>query len=215
MTGNPLTRAFARLAGGPSDPYWDTFIRREPADPRALLGPQLRAAGEGLVYPIKTEVHDPRAMTGHLRELSRFFGADLLGVAACTPEALLGIDGQAPGDSAAPLTAAQWAEQFPFAVQAAIAWQYDQERDRGVGGQWGDLKTAVIAFNLASYIRELGYRATTTTLHSPALAAAAGLGTLTGQGKLRTPQFGEGVWLAYVVVTDLPLEPAEAGGARV
>jgi len=214
MPPNPFARLLGGLGSGP-DLYWDTFIRRTPADPGALLGPKLRAAGEGLVHPVKTEVHDPRAMTGHLRELSRFLGADLLGVAACTPEALVGLDGQAPGDSVAPLPAGPWAVQFPFAVQVAIQWAYDRDRDRGVGGQWGDLKTAAIAFNMASYIRELGYRATATSLHSPALAAAAGLGSLTPAGKLKTPEFGDQVWLANLVLTDLPLEPAGgAGGAR-
>ncbi len=191
-----------------ADPYWSDFIRRKPADSANLLGPRLRAAPTGLVYSIKTEVHDPQAMSGHLRELSKFFGADLLGVAASTPDLLAALEGMAPPEEGeAAHSAQQWASELPFAVMALIAWQHDPERDLGIGGQWGDLKTAVIAFNLAAYIRELGYRAIATNLHSAPLAAAAGLGTLASGGKLAVPGFGLHVWLANAVLTNLPLAP--------
>ncbi|MEK7215675.1 MAG: hypothetical protein AAB289_08790 [Chloroflexota bacterium] len=206
-------RRIGRLlqGGGEADPYWNDFIRRKPADPLNLLGRRLRDAPTGLVHTNKTEVHDPLAMTGHLRELSRFFGADMLGVAATTAGLLAPLEGLAPPEEGEPpYSAERWAADFPSAVVALIGWEYDPERDLGIGGQWGDLKTAVIAFNLAAYTRELGYRAIATGLQSVRLAAAANLGSVDSAGRITVAGFGTNVWLANAVLTNLPLAP---GGA--
>ena len=203
---NRLGRLFR--GGAEADPYWNDFIRRRPADPLNLLGPRLRAAPTGLVYPTRTEVHDPQAMTGHLRELSRFFGADGLAVAASTADHLAALEGMAPPEEGEPsYNAESWATEFPWAIVAFIAWDYDPQRDQGIGGQWGDLKTAVIAFNLAACIRELGYRAVATGLQSHKLATAAGLGSADAQGRISVSGFGARVWLANAVLTNLPLAP--------
>jgi epoxyqueuosine reductase QueG len=54
----------------------------------------------------------------------------------------------------------------------------------------------------------LGFRATVAP--QPAdekLAAQAGLGTLSSEGRLVTPQFGVKVYVANPIRTDLPLAP--------
>jgi len=63
-----------------------------------------------------------------------------------------------------------------------------------------------ITFVLSSWIRELGFRATVVRdADTDALAAKAGLGTLNGQGRLVTSEFGAGVYVADAIYTDLPL----------
>ncbi|MSQ27961.1 MAG: hypothetical protein EXR51_07480 [Dehalococcoidia bacterium] len=164
---------------------------------------------------MKTEIHDPQAMTGHLRELSRFFGADMLGVAATTAGLLAPLEGVAPPEEGEPpYSAERWATEFPSAVVALIGWEYDSERDLGIGGQWGDIKTSVIAFNLAAYIRELGYRAIATGLQIVRLEAAANLGSVDSAGRIAVPGFGAGVWLANAVLTNLPLAPSSANSPQ-
>ena len=60
-----------------------------------------------------------------------------------------------------------------------------------------------------AWIRELGYRASTTTsLDGARLAVAAKLGTLDPTGKLVTAEYGTRVDVADVIRTDLPLTAA-------
>ncbi len=63
-----------------------------------------------------------------------------------------------------------------------------------------------ITFVLSSWIRELGFRATVVRdANVDALAAKAGLGTLNGNGRLVSREFGAQVYVADAIYTDLPL----------
>ena len=64
-------------------------------------------------------------------------------------------------------------------------------------------------FNVAAYIRELGYPATVDTDSSKghAYAAAAGLGKLDADGRLNASKYGRRVAVAGVVFTTIPLAP--------
>ena len=168
----------------PDDPYWDAFINRPPADPNNLILHAFRAVEEGGVNPARTEVHSPNVMTRHVKELGRFYGADLVGV----------VD-RRPADP-------------PFAIVCVLKADYDTRAAPGVGGQAPALKGLFATFTLGAYIRELGYRANRAEVEDPdRLAAAAGLGTLAPDGRLVARGLGRGVHVADVLLTDLPLEP--------
>ena len=66
-----------------------------------------------------------------------------------------------------------------------------------------------MTFTLASYIRELGYRATNQLpADEQQMAAAAGFGTVDAEGRLVTPRSGPRLHVADEVIhTDLPLAP--------
>src|SRR5689334_1354651 len=68
------------------DPYWDDFLHRPPNDPRNVIAPVILNAPGGSRFPNITEIHDPSAMSGHLKELAKFFGADATGVSAIRAE---------------------------------------------------------------------------------------------------------------------------------
>jgi hypothetical protein len=70
------------------------------------------------------------------------------------------------------------------------------------------VKGLFATFNLAAYIREMGYRANRSkTMDGERLAAIAGLGTLNADGRLVSPRLRPCVYAAEVIVTELPLEP--------
>jgi hypothetical protein len=168
-----------------NDPYWDAFINRPPADPNNVIPFAFRGLKEGQPNPAQTEVHSPNVMSGHIKELGRFYGADLVGIVGLAAE---------PG----------------FAIVSVLKADYDTRTAHGVGGQTPLLKGLFETFTLAAYIRELGYSATRISVEDKRgqrLAATAGLGTLDSDGYLVHRRFGRGVHVAEVIVTDLPLQP--------
>jgi hypothetical protein len=174
------------------DPYWDAFINRPPADPNNVIPHAFSQVHDGETNPVRTEVHSPNVLSSHIKELGRFYGADLIGI--------VGL----PSDQG-------------FAIVSVLRADYDTRTSSGVGGQTPALKGLFATFTLAAYIRELGYRATRTfgeDHRGERLAAFAGLGKLGNDGRLVTPRFGRLVYVAEVIFTDLPLEPdgQEIGG---
>lgn len=178
----------------PKDPYWDDFLHRPPADPRNVITSAILSAPAGSVFPHQTEVHDPAAMSGHIKELAKFFGADATGVSA--PKGAGGNGASGEGEAG-----------YPFAISCLVAAVEEVKEPAGIGGQFALQKCSVVHFNIAAYIRELGYRATVKTEDPDRYAAAAGLGTLDRDGRLVTKAHGRRVALSGVVLTDLPLVP--------
>jgi hypothetical protein len=167
------------------DPYWESFINAAPADPNNVIPHAFGQVHDGETNPVRTEVHSPNVLASHIKELGRFYGADLIGI--------VGL----PADQG-------------YAIVSAFKADYDPRTAPGVGGQTPALKGLFATFTLAAYIRELGYRATRTLPadgRGERLAAAAGLGELTGDGRLVTRRFGRGVYVGEVIFTDLPLQP--------
>jgi hypothetical protein len=187
----------SRLRAG--DPYWDFFINRPPADLANSITELIRSAPEGNVFPTKAELHTPEITSSHVKELARYLGADLVGIARLNDNSPLPLAAEGKGEGA---------EQYPFAVVCAVPAEYDPRQAPGIGGQVPVQNGLFITFVLSAWIRELGYRA--TALADPngeKLAAAAGLGTLDPDGRLVTPKYGTRVHVANVIRTDLPLAP--------
>ena len=169
-----------------NDPYWDFFINRAPADLANTVTDMIRNAPEGNVFPTKSELHTPEITSSHLKGMAEYFGAELVGVVKLDPN-----------DNAA---------EYPFAVICAVHADYDPRQAPGIGGQVPVQNGLFITFVLSSWIRELGFRATAAPEpDAEKLAARAGLGTLSKEGRLITPQFGANVHVANVIRTDLPL----------
>jgi hypothetical protein len=168
-----------------NDPYWDSFINRPPADPNNVIPFAFRGLKEGDPNPAQTAVHSPNVMSGHIKELGQFYGADVVGIVGLASE---------PG----------------FAIVSVLKADYDPRAAQGVGGQTPLLKGLFETFTLAAYIRELGYSARRLSVEDnrgERFAAAAGLGTLDANGRLVHQRFGRDVHVAEVIITDLPLQP--------
>jgi hypothetical protein len=168
-----------------NDPYWESFINRPPADQNNVIPFAFRGLPEADANPVRTEVHSPNVMSGHIKELGRFYGAELVGIVELISE---------PG----------------FAIVSVLKADYDTRTAQGIGGQTPVLKGLFETFTLAAYIRELGYSAMRVPgddNRGQRLAAAAGLGTLDSDGRLVHRRFGRHVHVAEVILTDLPLQP--------
>ena len=170
------------------DPYWQFFLDQPPADHRNLVTEIMRRSPEVAVFPAKADLHTPEATASHIKELARYCGADLVGIADL---------GQLDPDVA---------QGYPFAVVCAVRARYDPALHPGFGGQAATQNGLYVTFVVSAYIRELGYRATASP--DPAaerLAVAAGLGRLNEAGRLVVPKLGAKVHVADIIRTDLPL----------
>jgi hypothetical protein len=181
----------------PKDPYWDLFVNRPVNDSRNLPQEALRSPG-GAVNPTRVDLHSPEITSDHLKQLARFLGAEQVGIVR-----LKSAEGSAADRDPAD------AESYPFAVVCAVRTDYDPSTAEGVGGQVAVRNGRFATFTLAAYIREMGFHATNQLpADEQRLAAAAGLGTLDGEGRLVTPRGKPRVHVAdEVIYTDLPLAP--------
>ena len=194
------------------DPFWDFFINTAPADLTNTVTELMRNAPAGNLFPTKAELHTPEITSSHVKGMAQYFGAELIGIAklpelpnlplteSLSPRPLAG-EGKGEGERKN-----SEANDFPFAVICAVHADYDPRTAPGIGGQMPVQNGLFITFVLSSWIRELGFRATVIRdANTDALAAKAGLGTLNGQGRLVTREFGAGVYVADAIYTDLPL----------
>jgi hypothetical protein len=179
-----------------NDPYWDFFINTPPADLANTVTDLIRNAPEGNVFPTKADIHTPEITSSHVKEMARYLGADLVGIARLqTPLQLGDRKGKECDD-------------LPFAVVCAVRADHDPRHAPGIGGQVPVQNGLFITFVLGAWIRELGFRATAVeTEDAETLAVQARLGSLTGVGKLITGAFGNRVHVAPILCTDLPLAP--------
>ena len=169
------------------DPYWDFFINTPAADPANSVPDIIRQAPEGNIFPTKADIHTPDITSGHVKEMARYLGADLVGVAGLGPNETDGL---------------------PFAVVCAFRADHDPRVAKGIGGQVPVQNASFVTFVLSAWIRELGFRASVVPGHdAERLAARAKLGTLDRDGKLVTPEHGTRVYVGDVIRTDLPLAP--------
>ncbi len=148
-------------------------------------------APEGNVFPAPSELHSPQVMSRHVKELALYLNAQLAGIAD-----LGRLD-------------AELSHGYPFALVCAVEARYDPYTAPGFGGQAAVQAGQFVTFILASWIRELGYRAT-MKIEVPReqrerLAVAAGLGTLNRNERLVVAKHGTRIHVADIIFTDLPL----------
>ena len=170
------------------DPYWDFFIKAPPADLTNTVTELIRNAPAGNIFPTPADIHTPEITAQHVKDLARYFGAELTGITRLETSSPNNPDG------------------YPFAVLCAVRAEYDPRVSPGIGGQVPVQNGLFITFVLSAWIREMGFPASVEPhLGAATLAAQAGLGTLNAEGRLVTPQFGAKVYIADAICTDLPL----------
>ena len=84
-----------------NDPYWEFFINAPPADLANTVIEMVRNAPEGNIFPTKAELHTPQITSSHVKELARYLGTDLVGIAKLDSKDLV--------------------EGYPFGVVCAVA----------------------------------------------------------------------------------------------
>ncbi len=161
------------------------------------------------VNPTKLPVSDPGRMSERIKEVARFYGADLVGITKVDPRWIYSHFYERAtgnhGELEMPLRYAivmgiamnwKWINNSPgYEASAATALAYS--------------KMAELSAALAKYIRALGYPALpcgNDTAQSIPLAIDAGLGELGRNGLLISPEYGPRQRICKVF-TDLPLEP--------
>ena len=181
------------------DPYEEFYLQAAAADPRNLMVTRIRGAPEGSVFAVKAETHTPEVMSRQIKDLGGFFKADLVHIVATQGLDLeIAAADETDGEGAA--------ENLPFAVFMLFRADHDHRDAPGIGGHAANLKAAYATFQTAAIIREYGFHARRLAPADPDKAASsAGLGSLDGRGRLKTPTFGSKVHVADVIVTDLPL----------
>jgi hypothetical protein len=178
-------------SGAAGDPYWDAFINRPPADVHNLITEIIGNAPEGNVFPTPTELHSPDVTTSHVKELARYLDVQLVGVVDLSKQD------------------AEVARGYPFGVVCAVRSDHDPDTSPGPGGQTPVQNGQFITFIVASWIREMGFRASMKIAvpreQRERLAVAAGLGTLNRDGRLTVPKYGTHIYVADIIFTDLPM----------
>jgi hypothetical protein len=180
-----------RRSSAAGDPYWDAFINRPPDDVRNMIPEIIGSAPEGNVYPTPTELHSTNVTTSHVKELARYLDTHLVGI--------VDLSQQPP----------EIARGYPFAVVCGVRAEHDPATAHGPGGQAPVQNGQFATFIVASWIREMGFRAT-MKIEVPReqrerLAVAAGLGRLNAHGRLTVPRYATNIYVADIIFTDLPM----------
>jgi reductive dehalogenase len=163
-------------------------------------------------------VADARALSRHIKRVARFFGADVVGIAAVHPSMLYSgsrapDDGTGSHEGGGPnASSTEMARKYPFAICLCTAWDYNmiQAHRHHIGDHayhFSQAKLQLVYANLAAYIRELGYEAVQNRVQAMPAALAAGVGELGKHGMLITEKFGARVHLGDPILTNMPLIP--------
>ncbi|MBI2918646.1 MAG: hypothetical protein HYY01_11745 [Chloroflexi bacterium] len=214
MRRGELGQRLQRLRTTPSSDPFRRIVRANSAtDRRNCLTWVLGNTADGAVNPKRVEVPDPAAMSSRIKEVARFFGADVVGIA---PLDQAYVYSHRDGGSAARGEKDGEEVNLPhrFAICLGTAGDYNKYRanpSRISDAEYsvGSGLTCVVAFQLAAYIREMGYPAVAhdsghNDVNPIPLAVMAGLGELGRNGLLINDEYGPGLHL-FVVTTDLPL----------
>ncbi len=183
------------------------FIAGLPRESPSVGG---RSAGRGReAQQVKM---DPLEAAQRVKSFARYLGADLVGIGPLNPAFVYAHVGRTFYDQV-------WGEPIelthPYAVSLGIAMDYELLRRYApafpvmMESALAYARAAVIAVELANYLRGLGYSARAHHLRdyqvlSVPVAVDAGFGELGRSGVLITREFGSALRLA-TVTTDLPM----------
>ena len=163
---------------------------------------------------------DPERMSSRIKQVARQFGADLVRVGPLRPEWVYSHRGVRPYFDEAPpgYSGMLWGDEISITHPRAISLGFAQRvgvlrsspspaSDFEVGRVYS--QSAVVAVQLAHYIRELGYSARAHHVYNYGVlvvpvAVDAGMGELGRCGFLITKELGTNLRLSCVT-TDLPL----------
>ena len=217
--GNLGKRAHTIRHSESVDPLQRTVF---PSRARPGVLSQMMDAEDGPVHPEKTPVPAPPAMARRIKELARFFGADIVGITELDPADVYSHRGMSY-DVGRPEYGREVELDHKYAITIGIPMDYERLKaspsfmeNAEVGLAYG--KVAFAVCQLAAYIRELGYPARAhhvrreDVLHVP-LAVKAGLGELGRCGFLMSKDHGPRLRLG-TVTTNLPLatdKPVDLG----
>ncbi len=201
------------------DPLSRISFPQSSADRRNTLQSAVTRASRGAVNPDRIGVNDPRALARHIKRVARFFGADVVGLAAVHPS-MLYSGSRAPDDGTGSneggggpkADSTEIAQKYPFAICLCTAWDYNmiQAHRHHIGDHayhFTQAKLQLVYANVAAYIRELGYEAVQNRVQAMPAALAAGVGELGRNGMLITEKFGARVHLGDPILTNMPLTP--------
>jgi reductive dehalogenase len=206
------------------DPIARTNSNRS-RDKRNYFTDLLRKARPGKKNPRPTPVPDPAAMSRHIKNVGRYFGADIVGIGQSHP-ALLYAGGSlhdngfiVQTEDTSSETPEELCRKYPFVIVTPIAWDYHlaQAHRHPIGDAAYDttlMQTVLVLTALEAYIRELGYTAVRGKVNPQAAALAAGVGELGRNGLIVTEEFGARIHLSDAIMTDLPMradQPIDLG----
>jgi epoxyqueuosine reductase len=161
------------------------------------------------VNPNQFPIPDPAWMSERIKEVARFYGADLVGITKIDPRWVYSHSFERATGKYAELNIS-----YKYAVVMGIEmdWKHINESpgpEASAATALAYSQMAELAGSLAKYIRMLGYPAIpcgNDTTQSIPLAIDAGLGELGRNGLMISPEYGPRQRLCKVL-TDLPLIP--------
>ncbi len=185
------------------DPLWEGFVNRPLSDPSNDLGAAIRSAPEGAVYPVKTEVPDPAGMSANMKDLGCWLGVDVVGITRLQPSQ---VRPEKFRDGQGERSAEEIARDYPIAIICGVQTEHDPGNTEGMAGRVSTLEGNLVSFNLAAFIRELGYRASFGGADAIKVAEAAGLGRLGADGRFTAPGKKGWLYISDPILTELPME---------
>jgi hypothetical protein len=175
----------------------------------------LAGAVDGPIRPQRHGFSSPEAAAKHVRELARYLGADLVGIAEVNRGFIythVGHESGAASERAGePICLGhRYAIVMAFAMDYRLISASPSYIDSAEVGR-GYVRAGMTAVWLAAYLRELGWPGRAHTVRNEQvlqvpLAVQAGLGELGRNGFLVTAKYGPRVRLSTVTTT-LPLQP--------
>ncbi|HET9321071.1 MAG TPA: reductive dehalogenase domain-containing protein [Bryobacteraceae bacterium] len=198
------------------DPLGRMASDRHAADNRNVVNAVVAKAAKGGVNPRKTSVDDPKVMSDHIKRVAKFIGFDVVGIANVHPSFVYKGGRYQPdgsmteGSDKDPTDPEVVAKQFPYAVVACVAWDYDMGRAHrhrigDAAYHFSQQEAHILYQTLAGYIRELGYHVAMGAGIPMPLAVAAGIGEMGRNGMVITEKFGSRIHMPDVILTDMPL----------
>ena len=185
------------------DPLWDGFINRPLADGANDLPAAIRSAPEGAVYPLKTDVPDPAGMSANMKDLGCWLGVDIVGIVRLQPSQVRPEEFR---DGQGLRSAEEIVADYPIAIICGVQTEHDPSSTEGMAGRVATLDGNLVSFNLAAFIRELGYRASFGGADPVKVAEAAGMGRATADGHFTARGRKGWIHLSDPILTELPME---------